>query len=202
MKKPARDGFILLIVIILLSLTATAFAILSATSATMVSHTRTAAIEANIRNLTASALAWAIHNNQKLKQQPAWPVQLETSALEINEATCRVQLKTIDNDSKEFEIEISLLRGKWQYSRKAGLDPDGFIYQQAIRIRPAGKKQPLVPPRPKQKTKISPHLKITDPNSPAIDPNDMNIQIIDYDTNSPNADTNKISITYEPNDQI
>ena len=202
MKQRRRNGFILLIVIILLSLTATAFAILSATSATMVSQTRTAAVEANIRNLTASALAWAIHNNKNLKQQEPRPVQLDVSALEINEAACRVQFNNIDNDSEEFEIEASLIRGKWQYSRKAGLDPDGFIYQQAIRIRPAGKKQPLVPPRPKQKTKISPHPKITDPNSPAIDPNDMNIQIIDYDPNLHAADPNKISITYEPNDQI
>ena len=108
MKKAKSDGFVLVLVIVALGLTAVVMAVLTAGANTMLFHADRAHGQAVQRNLRTSGLAWARHRLDDPNLAAATePVALETDALSPREATLTVSFAEADADSGQIRINTA-----------------------------------------------------------------------------------------------
>ena len=121
MRRVKQNGFILIIVVFILSLVGLAIILLSSSSAIMAFGSSTATLEADTGNLMASSLAWAQQNKDKLLELGEnTSMQLDISSLGIRKAACEIAVKKIEDLALEIEISISCIRGKRRLVRNAG----------------------------------------------------------------------------------
>lgn len=113
MKRAKQNGFVLIVVVMLLSLFAMASFILTTSSVTMAYESTTAALQAQSRNLTASAIAWAEHNAKKLNQlEDGMTLRLDVSNMKAPQATCDITAIKPENGKSEIKINTRCTRGK------------------------------------------------------------------------------------------
>ena len=115
MKTVKKNGFILIIVILFMSLISLALLILSSTSRTMAFETRTLSLEAYNRNLLSSGLAWAKHNAQNLARRASdTTIQLDVSRFKIPTASCALAVNNARDHQLEVEIKARSMQGRRQ----------------------------------------------------------------------------------------
>ena len=121
MRRVKQNGFILIIVVFILSLVGLAMILLSSSSTIMAFGSSTAALEANCQNIMVSSMTWAEQNRERLLQlgQDA-TVQLDISSLGISRSACQIAVKKIEDRGLEIEITVSCIQGKRRLVRDAG----------------------------------------------------------------------------------
>ena len=113
MKAPKTDGFVLVLVIVALGLTAVVMAVLTAGANTMLFHADRAQCQAVQRNLRLSGLAWARHRLADPNIAAATdPVALETDALSPRDATLAVSFPEADTDPGQILINTACSKGR------------------------------------------------------------------------------------------
>ena len=130
MKRTRKNGFVIIVVIMLMSLFAMALFVLTASSAKMAFESKTAALQAQSRNLTASAIAWAEHNSKKLDQlEDGITFQLDISSLKTPRATCNITPIKVEYGQSEIKINTRCTRGRRTLAQSVTLGTDGYIYE-------------------------------------------------------------------------
>jgi len=116
MKRQNQNGFVLIIVVVLIALFGLMMIVLTGISKTMMQESAAANLEATNKNITNSAMAWAKHNapNLSIGNEPL-TVQLDVSDLDISGAACTVKFHRINNI--EIEIEINAISGTGNNNR-------------------------------------------------------------------------------------
>jgi hypothetical protein len=112
MKTAKNDGFVLVLVIVALSLTAVVMAVLTAGANTMLFHADRAHAQAVQRNLRTSGLAWARHRLADPNVAATGPVALETDALSARETILTVSFLTSDVGAGQIHIETACSKGR------------------------------------------------------------------------------------------
>ena len=111
MNKQRKNGFVLVLVIMAMSIIGLQMHVLSRGSNTMLYQTDRAYLEACKRNLITSGLAWAkrnIQNNNKETFKKS--VELNTSKLNIKESSLVVTITIPSNEQPQTQINVSCSR--------------------------------------------------------------------------------------------
>ena len=107
MKQLARDGFALILAILAIALTAAAVLILAGLAGALLFDANQAYLQAYNRNLSASALAWAQHNGDRLaKVDVGDGISLDIGGLNIPEGELRISPLEPTKASPRIQIEI------------------------------------------------------------------------------------------------
>ena len=129
MKRTRDGGFILIMVVALMPLIAMALVVLSTGLKTLMLESSRAGIEAQSRDLAASALAWARLNAKDMsRQEGSFTVQLDTSALAMDRSICHVTVTRFEDGSAEVLVSTTCKLGGRQLKRdvRARLGGSGF----------------------------------------------------------------------------
>ena len=118
MKKARNNGFIIIAVIAILAIMPLAVNVLTSSSRTMLTETTAATMEAQVRNILKSAVAWARFNTDKLiENTKGRTILLDTTGLGAKNATCSITI--IGAGDRGIEIEITALgsQGRRRFKR-------------------------------------------------------------------------------------
>ena len=93
MRQAKRNGYVIILALLAIVLVGTAVFILTGLANDLLFDANLACLQAYNRNLSASALAWAQHNRDKLKDSsPAEEIRLDTKHFKIPEGDLRLTL--------------------------------------------------------------------------------------------------------------
>ncbi len=134
-RKMKQDGFLLLIVIALLPLIAMVVYSLSGTLKVMAFDTITALLEAQSRNVIASAKAWSEHNAEKLlRQKSDYHVTLDIPGLRSISSACDLMVIDVVGQVAEIELKTVCTYGnrKLKKNVKFSLAQSGIVKSRSI----------------------------------------------------------------------
>ena len=122
MKQKRQNGFVLIVVVVLIYLFGVMLFVLAGGARTMVSESITVTLEANNTNLLASGLAWAEGNKEKLcKQKEGSTFQLNVDDLGIRGASCIITVDEVKDDGADITIAVSCTKGRRKFERSRRL---------------------------------------------------------------------------------
>ena len=131
MKRTRENGFVIIVVIVIMSLFAMALIVISASSVKMAFESETAALHAQSRNLTASAIVWAQHNTKKIDQlEDKITLQLDVTSFNTSRSTCNITLIKVANAKSEVNINTKCTRGRRTLTQSVTFDTDKKIVHQ------------------------------------------------------------------------
>ena len=101
MKQPKRQGYILVLVMVLMIGIGTELFVLSRISHSMLFETDTAHLQAQGRNMIASAMAWTrVH-----EQDNSGQIKLDMKQLKIPDANCSISIVKADDLGRHIQIK-------------------------------------------------------------------------------------------------
>jgi hypothetical protein len=109
--KSRRKGYILILVIMILSLVEVCMILLTCSSNTFIFQANRDYLEACRQNLVASGLAWSKANLDSLKVTQA-PIELNTSEMSIKKAALSIAVSEKQKGAAQVEINTSCTRGR------------------------------------------------------------------------------------------
>ena len=113
MGKPRRNGFVLILVIIVMALIGVVMFVLTEGANTMLFQSNRAYLEAVERNLIASSLTWAKQNIESQKAEIfKRTIDLDIADLDIQDATLSVVVVPARGKEAEVEVSTSCSRGR------------------------------------------------------------------------------------------
>lgn len=182
-KKIKQDGFLLLIVIAMLPLVAMVVYMLSANLKVMAFDTITALLQAQSRNVIASAKAWSEHNAKNLlRKESDYHIKLNAPNPPPISSTCDLTIIDVRGQLAEIEVKTVCTYGNRKLKRniKFSLAQSGIVKSRSI--LPSEDEQIIElfdlvgPQEPYQGDPNSITLPIPDPNSiteAIFDPNNL-----------------------------
>lgn len=113
MKRKREKGFIILLVIMLITLIGCIMSFLILGANIMVHQSNNAYLQACERNLAASGLAWAKENIQKENGNiHNKKIELDVTDMDIHNSTLTVTISTPTGNQPEVQISTSCSRGR------------------------------------------------------------------------------------------
>jgi hypothetical protein len=112
MDVSRKNGFVLVLVIIVISLLGVAMLVLTDVAKTLLFQTDRAYLEAVEDNLTAGALAWSRQNVRSLTTEPNKVVELDTSAMRLRDSKLTVQVKSVTDTAVTIQVSTSCKKGR------------------------------------------------------------------------------------------
>jgi type II secretory pathway component PulK len=113
MKTKREKGFILILVVLLIELTAIILYILTDEAQTMLYQANSTHLQACQRNLTASGLAWAKINLQKESSETSGKmIELDVTEMDIRGSSLAVNLSHPAQTQPQVRIRTSCSRGR------------------------------------------------------------------------------------------
>lgn len=120
MKNTRQNGFVLILVIVMIAVIGIYMAVLGDIANTMQFQSQNAYLKACERNLLASGLVWAKENvREKSSELINNTIQLDVSGLNIRESALDVTIRIASNEEAEVQIDTSCSRSR-QTIRKTG----------------------------------------------------------------------------------
>ena len=108
MKNPQRNGFILILVVMSISLIGAMMIVLTDSANKILFQSDTAYLNACERNLVTSGSAWAKWNiKNESKQIFDRPIELDVSSMSIHGATLSINIVTPKDEEAEVQINTS-----------------------------------------------------------------------------------------------
>jgi len=113
MKQAQQNGFVLILVAVVMALIGADMFVLAGLTKTMLFESNTAELEAAERNLTASGLAWA-ERSVKNKSREIFnkTIELDVTNMNIRNSTLSVTIGIATDKEAEVQINTSCRRGK------------------------------------------------------------------------------------------
>ncbi len=118
MKQSQRSGFAIILALTAVALVGMALVVLTATSNSLMFEANLSYLKACDRNLSASALAWASQNQEKLgKSQLSQPRQLDVEQLGIPAGHLNVTPSKARGEDLKVQVDTQCSRGKMKLKR-------------------------------------------------------------------------------------
>ena len=118
MKQLTRDGFILILAMLTIALAAAAVLILARLAGALLFDANQAYLQAYNRNISASALAWAQHNGDRLaKVEAGERISLDVGGLNIPEGELRIGPLEPNKANPRIQIEIRCQQDRMKLMR-------------------------------------------------------------------------------------
>ena len=118
MKHAQRSGYAIILALTAVALMAAALILLTDTSDTLMFDANLSYLQACDRNLSASALAWASHNQKKLpKSQPSDRIQLDVELLGIPAGTLNVTASQAQGKGLKVQVDTQCGLNKIKLNR-------------------------------------------------------------------------------------
>ena len=114
MKQHRRQGYVLVLVMIVLFLIGTELFVLSRISQSMMFHTDTAYLQAQGRNMVTSAVAWL---RQQGRIDTSTEIKLDMDQLKIPQANCSVSIVKNDDAPDHFQIKVYCTRARRTFKK-------------------------------------------------------------------------------------
>ena len=113
MKGIRRNGFVLIVVVVLVVSAAGELLVLVGLGGTMLFQTQAADLEAVQRNLLASGLAWARHNVRNQRREDFdKAIELDLTSMNSRRSTLTVNIRVPRDKGASVQINASCSRGK------------------------------------------------------------------------------------------
>ena len=120
MEKTRHNGFVLVLVIVMIAVIGIQMAVLGDIANTMQFQSQNAYLKACERNMLASGLVWAKENvREKSSEIFDRTLQLDVSKLNIRDSALAVTANTASDEEAEVQIDTSCSRSR-QTLRKTG----------------------------------------------------------------------------------
>jgi len=119
-KRQNQNGFVLIMVVVMIALFGLMMLVLAGMSKTMMHESSAVKIDAVKKNLTFSAIAWAKYNapNMSIGSEPM-TVQLDVNELGVSGAGCAVTFYRLSNMEIEIKISATCGTGSVKQQRKS-----------------------------------------------------------------------------------
>ncbi len=112
MKKIKQNGFVLILVIVLIAVVGLEMFVLADGSNTMLFQSNTAYLQACERNLIASGLAWAERDIKDESEISGKTIELDITNMNIRSSTLSVTISAPADKEKEVQINTSCSRAR------------------------------------------------------------------------------------------
>ncbi len=127
MKRRRNKGFMFILVLIAIAMVGAAIFLLASSSRSLLFDANRALLEARTRNLTASALGWAVSNRERLRRTPDGArIELDATGLGVPDATLTVSLEGEGTKTRRIRIRTASPRGRRVANRSSDypMSPD------------------------------------------------------------------------------
>ena len=119
MRRRRNKGFMFILAMLAIAMVGAAIFVLASSSRALLFDANRALLEARTRNLTASGLAWAAHNRDRLSETRGRPpIELDVADLEIPHAALSVSVEGGEAEARRIRIRTASPRGRSVANRR------------------------------------------------------------------------------------